>query len=172
MAAMGEDAQGPHTIARRLDHLMKELHPPGRGPFNYREIEARIKETAGPGDPTVTHATVNNIHTEKVTNPSVDSLRALAKFYGVPVSYFFDDSVAETTDRRMRELKEGAELARASDDLADVLQDGNVRAIAFRLKGLSAKALRGIQGVVEGARDSEGLPAVEEKAARRGRRRP
>ncbi|WP_327302947.1 helix-turn-helix transcriptional regulator [Streptomyces sp. NBC_01298] len=165
---MGDRAHiGEGFMARRLAHLIAELHPAGRGPYTPREIEDLIKKSAGPGDPTVTHATIANIRTGKVTNPSLDSMRALAKFFGVSTSYFVDEEVAEATDRRMREIKEGVELAKASDDLAEVLEDSHVRAIAFRLRGLSAKTLKGIQGMVEGARDLEGLPAVDEKPGRR-----
>lgn len=158
-------------IALRLRHLVQELHPPGRGPFSTREIEAAIKETARPGDPTPSHATINNIYSDKVRNPSVDTLVALAKFFGVPVTYFLDSEVAQVTDRRMREIKEDASRAKAGDELAAVLEDNNIREIAFRLNGLSAKALTGIRGVVEGARDVEGLPAVEEKSGWLRRRR-
>ncbi|WKV74198.1 helix-turn-helix domain-containing protein [Streptomyces sp. PCS3-D2] len=169
---MGEGAPPSRgVIGDRLDHLIKELHPPGRPPFSEREIARKMAEKAEPDVPTLTHASISNIRNGTTKNPGVDSLRALAKFFGVPVAYFLDDNVAEVTDRRMREIKEGAERARASDELAEVLEDNDVRAIAFRLNGLSTKALRGIRGIVEGARDSEGLPQVEEKTTWRRRSR-
>ncbi|MER7507976.1 helix-turn-helix transcriptional regulator [Streptomyces lavendulae] len=165
---MGEEAHIDRgVIADRLDHLIKELHPAGKEPFSPREIARRIQEAAQEGDPTLTHASISNIRNGTTRNPGVDSLRALAKFFGVPVAYFLDDHVAEVTDRRMKEIKESAERAQATDDLAKVMEDGDVRAIAFRLNGLSAKALQGIRGIVEGVRDSEGLPRVKERRSRR-----
>ncbi|MGJ5755220.1 hypothetical protein FB563_3438 [Streptomyces puniciscabiei] len=149
------------TIAAKLDYLIREIHPKGRGPFTYQEIADMIKESAGEGEPTVSHGTVQAIRTGKVTNPSVDSLRALAAFFGVPTAYFLDDSLSRTVEARIREIKESVETADAGDEVADVLRDKEVRAVAFRLSGLSARSLRGIKSIVEGFRQAEGLPEAK-----------
>jgi transcriptional regulator with XRE-family HTH domain len=160
---------GQRTIAQKLDYLIREIHPKGRGAFSYHEIAEQIRERAGEDGPTVSHGTVQAIRTGKVTNPSVDSLRALAGFFGVPAAYFLDDSVADAVEARIREIKESTEAAAAGDELADVLQDKEVRAVTFRLSGLSARSLRGIKSIVEGFRQAEGLPEIE-AAGRAGRR--
>lgn len=162
-------ADGRRTIAQKLDYLIREIHPKGRGPFTYQEIAEQIRARAAEGDPTVSHGTVQAIRTGKVTNPSVDSLRALAGFFGVPPAYFLDDTVSEAVEARIREIKDNTDKADAGDELADVLQDKNVRAVAFRLSGLSAKSLRGIKGIVEGFRQAEGLPDVKPRTSRRRR---
>ncbi|MEU7162724.1 hypothetical protein AB0A98_40895, partial [Streptomyces chrestomyceticus] len=77
----------------------------------------------------------------KVSNPSVDSLRALGDLFGVGARYFLDDEAAAAVDAHIREIQDGAEGARAGNDLADALEDKDVRAVAFRLRGLSANAL-------------------------------
>lgn len=110
--------------------------------------------------PTVSHGTIQNIRSGRVTNPGVESLQAIARFFGVTTAYFTDDAVAEVTIARIREIRESGERAKASDELADALEDQQVRAVAFRLGGLSSNALRGIKGIVEGFREAEGLPAV------------
>ncbi|MCF3179399.1 helix-turn-helix transcriptional regulator [Streptomyces polychromogenes] len=162
-------ASGRRTIAQRLDYLIGAIHPAGRGPFTYHEIAELIRERAGEGDPTVSHGTVQAIRTGKVTNPSVDSLRALADFFGVPTAYFLDDDVSEAVEDRIREIKESAAAAEAADELADVLQDNEVRAVAFRLGGLSARSIRGIKSIVEGFRQAEGLADVKPPPPRRRR---
>ncbi|MEW1660635.1 XRE family transcriptional regulator [Streptomyces sp. NPDC093707] len=166
-----EIPSGRRTIAQVLDYLIRELHPKGRGPYTYAEIAHLIRQRAGEGAPTVSHGTIQSIRTGKVTNPGVDSLRALADFFGVPVTVFFDEAVFDQVEERIREIKDDVDRASAGDELADVLEDKEARAVAFRLSGLSAKSLRGIKGIVEGFRTAEGLPEVETKATKRNRRR-
>ncbi|MEU7183224.1 MULTISPECIES: helix-turn-helix domain-containing protein [Streptomyces] len=158
------------SLGQKLGHLIETLHPAGRGPYTYKELETLIRQRAGEGDPTPSHATIQSIRTGKVTNPSVDSLKALAMFFGVPVGYFLDDAVTESVDKRIREIKESADRARAADELADALENQEVRAVAFRLSGLSARSLRGVKSIVEGLREAEGLPP-EPPHSRGGERR-
>lgn len=84
---------GKGTIAERLDWLIRNRYPGGRGPSAYHEISKRSREYAAdhPGAPTVNHETARSIHTGRVTNPSVNSLRALANVYACKVSYFLDE---------------------------------------------------------------------------------
>ncbi|MCX4747846.1 helix-turn-helix domain-containing protein [Kitasatospora sp. NBC_01287] len=170
------------TIAQKLDHLFQQIHPAGRGPFSYHEVAHAIREQAGPTGPTVSHGTLQQIRTGAKTNPTVKTLEAIAAFFGVPAAYFLDDTVAERVDARVRELKAGAlppaaAGARAAavpagpaDELADVLADSNIRAVAFRLAGLSPRALKGLRAIVDQVREVEGLPEVGR--VRRGRPRP
>lgn len=127
-----------------------------------------IREQAGPGGPTVSHGTLQQIRTGAKTNPTVKTLEAIAAFFGVPAAYFLDDTVADRVDVRLRELKEAAEsrpVRRAAaaprrDELADVLADSDIRAVAFRLAGLSPRALKGLRAIVDQVRAVEGLPEV------------
>ncbi|WP_035847128.1 helix-turn-helix domain-containing protein [Kitasatospora azatica] len=161
------------SIADRLDHLFREIHPAGRGPFSYHEVAQAIREQAGPDGPTVSHGTLQQIRTGTKTNPTVRTLEAIAAFFGVPTGYFLDDEVAERVDARVRELKaeradsrpEPADRDRA--ELADVLADSNVRAVAFRLAGLSPRALKGLRAIVDQVRAVEGLPDVGRSGHRR-----
>ncbi len=74
------------TIAQRLDELISSR---GR-PSSYEEIARASREYARVhGGPTISHQGVLNIRSGKVTNPGVDSLRALANVYGVDITYFF-----------------------------------------------------------------------------------
>ncbi|MFF4608034.1 XRE family transcriptional regulator [Streptomyces sp. NPDC001339] len=155
------------TMAQKLGYLIETLHPKDRGPYSYQEIAELIRQRAADGGPTVSHGTIHNIAIGKVTNPSVDSLRALGDFFGVGARYFLDDEATAAVDARIREIQKGAERARAGNELADALEDKDVRAVAFRLRGLSANALRGIKSIVDGARQAEGLPEVEIRRSRR-----
>ncbi|WP_199815308.1 hypothetical protein [Streptomyces rimosus] len=90
------------TIAQKLGYLIETLHPKGRGPYSYQEIAELIRQRAGDGDPTVSHGTIHNIAIGKVTNPSVDSLRALGDFFSdrpAPVSTNIADQPRRQTNR-------------------------------------------------------------------------
>lgn len=89
----------------------------------------------------------------------------------MPAAYFLDDTVAERVDARLSELKgsAGAAALDTADELEDVLADSNIRAVAFRLAGLSPRALKGLRAIVDQVRAVEGLPEVGR--SRRGRNR-
>jgi transcriptional regulator with XRE-family HTH domain len=169
--AMSKREQAPRrSLADRLDHLFREIHPAGRGPFSYHEVAQAIREQAGPDGPTVSHGTLQQIRTGAKTNPTVKTLEAIAAFFGVPTAYFLDDTVADKVDARVRELKAGRAASlpeQESEELADMLADRNVRAVAFRLAGLSPRALKGLRSIIDQVREVEGLPDV----GRRGHRR-
>ncbi|KWT63929.1 hypothetical protein ADL21_00855 [Streptomyces albus subsp. albus] len=158
------------TIASKLDHLFREIHPRGRGPFSYQEVARGIKEMAGPDGPTLSHGTIQKIRTGENANPTVKSLEALAAFFGVPVSYFFDDEITTRVDTRISSLKADAATAAAQSELASALEDNSIRAVTFRLSGLSAKALSAIQSIVEQARQVEGLPSIDSDTDLHGRK--
>ncbi|UGY91963.1 helix-turn-helix domain-containing protein [Streptomyces gobiensis] len=146
------------TIAQKLDHLIGTVHPPGRGPLSYMEIAERIKEKAGPGGQTVSHATIQKIRKGEITDPKVSTLTVIAGFFGVPVTYFFDDTVADRVDAKLAKVRERVELTQAQRELVDILGDGDVRDVAVRMNGLSPGSLRAIRGVIDQARRLEGLP--------------
>ncbi|TQF04151.1 helix-turn-helix transcriptional regulator [Kitasatospora acidiphila] len=163
-----EQTPAPRSLAEKLDHLFQVIHPADRGPFSYHEVAQAIREQAGPDGPTVSHGTLQQIRTGAKTNPTVKTLEAIAAFFGVPAAYFLDDTVADRVDVRLRELKAAAEnrpVRRAAtaprrDELADVLADSDIRAVAFRLAGLSPRALKGLRAIVDQVRAVEGLPEV------------
>ncbi|MFI0742517.1 XRE family transcriptional regulator [Streptomyces sp. NPDC021100] len=166
---MGDEAPAEQgTIARKLAFLISTVHPSGRGPYSYAELERLIKQQAGADGPTVSGSAIQAIATGRVSNPGIQALKALAKFFGVPVGYFVDDETHEDKERarkleeRLRELRAELDRAQAAAELAQVLEDAQARAIAARLGGLSAKTLQGIKLMVESARQVEGLPAAEE----------
>lgn len=79
-------------------------------------------------------------------NPTLRHLLALARFFGVPLTYFAPD---DTT--RGRDLP--AEVVAA-------LTDDNVRDLVLRTVGLSDRSLQAIASMVDSARSVEGLPAA------------
>ncbi|MFG3112876.1 XRE family transcriptional regulator [Streptomyces sp. NPDC048197] len=67
----------------------------------------------------------------KKDNPTVRHLQGLASFFGVPISYFFDDAVARQVHGRLVQM----ESERAS--VNEALEDRDVKLMAMRAGELS-----------------------------------
>ncbi|MEU9889991.1 helix-turn-helix transcriptional regulator [Sphaerisporangium sp. NPDC051017] len=132
----------PGVLAQRLDHLFKTVHPKGRGPYTLREAARQINEEAGKA--IISAAYLSQLRTGEKTRPSYERLSAIARFFGVDVTYFADDEVAVRTDSQLA--------------LIAAIRDSGVRELALRASGLSPETLKAILGMVEQARKIEGLP--------------
>jgi transcriptional regulator with XRE-family HTH domain len=139
---MSDQTPRSRTLAEKLDQLFRTMHPRGRGEYTYREVAAGIRAQGGPRRMSATY--LWQLRTGLKDNPSRRHLEALATFFGVPVSYFFDDAMAARID---------AELA-----LLRALRDTPIRRIALRLADLSPAGLAAIADMVEHVRRLEGLP--------------
>ncbi|MDX6352863.1 MAG: hypothetical protein QOF84_7653 [Streptomyces sp.] len=132
------------SFAQRLDHLFTEVHPPSRGSFTYAEVAAAIQEASGDAGKGVSASAIQQLRTGARSNPKMDTIQALADFFGVSPSYFFDDEEAERTEAEIK--------------LAAAMRDGKVRQVALRANGLSTESLHMLSTVIEQARRLEGLP--------------
>jgi transcriptional regulator with XRE-family HTH domain len=132
------------SFAMRLDHLFREVHPKGRGPYSYAEVAQAIKEAEG----AITASGIQQLRTGARTNPKMATIKVLADFFGVPAGYFFDDEVAERT---------AAEI-----QLAAAMRDHQIATVALRSAGLSTGSLKMVHTVIEQARALEGLPPADD----------
>lgn len=133
--------QRPTTLAGKLDYLFSTFHPADRGPYSNEEVASAIRETGGP---TISGTYIWYLRKGERDNPTVKHIEALARFFGVPPAYFFNDETAAQVS---------AEL-----NLLNTLKDARVQAMALRVAGLSAESLDSIAEVVERVRKLEGLP--------------
>jgi transcriptional regulator with XRE-family HTH domain len=141
------DSAGPEsTFADRLNHLVARVHPANRGPYTDDEIATAVGVSA---------QAVRYWRHGRRMDPKMGNLQRLAKLFGVPVAYFFDDALAERLD---------AELA-----LLTALREQGVRQIALRAAGLSPQSQQTIVEVVRQIRQLEGLapdvPVPDEEAS-------
>ncbi|GIH26572.1 XRE family transcriptional regulator [Acrocarpospora phusangensis] len=136
---MPESSQG-RSLADKLDRLFRSVHPPDRGEYTFEEVAAALRAEDGP---TISATYVWQLRKGIRDNPTKRHLEALAKFFGVPPAYFFDETATERID---------AELA-----LLNAMRDASVRQIALRAAGLSPKSLNAITEMVERVRELEGL---------------
>ncbi|MCG7523001.1 helix-turn-helix domain-containing protein [Streptomyces sp. OfavH-34-F] len=129
------------SFAELLDHLFREVHPAGRGPYTYAEVSQGIREATGVS---ISASAIQQLRRGNNRNPKMQTIRALAAFFGVPSGYFFDE--------------EEAERQRAEIRLVAAMHDQNVLRVALRADGLSTSSLDMVSTVIEQARKLEGVP--------------
>jgi transcriptional regulator with XRE-family HTH domain len=132
---------GGRTLAQKLDHLFRTVHPGTRGEYSFEEVAAAIR---GRGGPTISATYLWQLRKGLRDNPTKKHLEALAAFFGVPPAYFFDDDAARQIE---------AELA-----LLATLRDTSIRQIALRAVGLSPESLNALTEMILRVRQLEGLP--------------
>jgi len=150
---MADQATDGRTLADKLDHLFRTVHPRGRGEYSYAEVAKAIEDRGGP---TVSATYIWQLRKGRRDNPTKRHLEALADFFGVSPVYFFDNAEAE----------------RIADQLAllTALRDGGARQIAARVAGLSEGSIQSLREMTDRLRELEGLPepAPEQAAPEHG----
>jgi transcriptional regulator with XRE-family HTH domain len=133
-------AHGRSALRSRLNRLFETVHPPGRGPYSNEEVARAIRAQGGD----ISRAYLSYLRNGDRDNPTLQHLEALARFFGVPAAYFFDDGVAAETDAQL--------------EVVVALRDAGVRTVALRVAGLSPQGLHAVSAMIEQVRTLEGLP--------------
>ncbi len=136
-----EHSTSRRTLAEKLNHLFATVHPRGRGEYTLEEVAEEITRRQGVS---ISHTYIWQLRTGRRTNPSMNVLEALADFFGVKPSYFFDDEAAARIDAQL--------------ELLTAMRDASVRRIAVRAADLSPESLRSLTDLIERWRQLEGLP--------------
>ena len=129
------EASGSATFADRLNHLFKVVHPAGRGPYNDREVADAITRQGHQ----MSHQYIWALRKGTRPNPTLDTIQALARFFGVPESYLVSGERQSQVDEQLQLL-----AAVRDADLREIMQrstalSGPDRAAILRIiKGLSA----------------------------------
>ncbi|WP_059006589.1 helix-turn-helix domain-containing protein [Streptomyces specialis] len=131
------------AFAERLDYLFREVRPNGRDSYTYAEVAQGIREMTS-SELAISASAIQQLRTGAKSNPKMQTIKALADFFGVPAGYFFDEEVAERTRAEIR--------------LIAAMRDREVRKVALRANGLSTSSLNMVATVIEQARRLEGLP--------------
>ena len=88
-AAAGEKSTPVlRTLADKVNWLIDRAHPAGRGPFSNSEVAALIKDATGEE---VSYTTIWKLRNGQAQNPQKRLIEALARTFGVPPAFFFDD---------------------------------------------------------------------------------
>ncbi|SFW83007.1 XRE family transcriptional regulator [Amycolatopsis australiensis] len=136
------------SFAERLAHLIATVHPPDRKPYSYREIAHGVAEQTG--------VTMSATHVQQLAvgarkDPKRSHIQALAQFFGVPVTYFFDDEVAERIDQQVEDVI--------------AWRDSEARHLAQRAMRLSPRDRETVTALLDQ------LAGYDENRRREGRRR-
>jgi transcriptional regulator with XRE-family HTH domain len=135
------------TLAEKLNYLFQTFHPGQEDPYSSRHVASAITAAAHARGDTkyeITHSYISLLRSGERDNPTMKHLEALARFFGVPVSYFFAD------DDAARRIEDQLSLLAAMGDVG-------VREVAFRAAGLSPESLETITEVLRQVRKLEGL---------------
>jgi len=135
------------SLAPRIDRLFRtHLSPKGKE-YSYRQVAAAIARNGAGGEQgeAVSATYIWALRTGVKTNPTMRHLQALARFFQVSPSYFFDDELTEFPQEETR-------LLAASGNAA-------LHAVALASLGLSEHSLAATIGLLRCLRQLEGLPA-------------
>ena len=136
------------SLADKLEHLFRVVHPADRGPYTYEEVAQAVRDRGGP---TISAAYIWQLRQGRRDNPTMKHLEALAGFFGVPVSYFFDEEQSRLVDEEI--------------ELLQAMRDAEVRDVALRTMQLSPEARRSVSAIIAE------LGRFEDRADRPARRR-
>ncbi|SCL25973.1 Helix-turn-helix [Micromonospora rhizosphaerae] len=99
MTPRADDSAG-RTLAQRLDNLFLSVRRPDGREYSHREVAEAVTAAGEP----ISHSYIGQLRAGDKDNPTIKHLRALARFFGVPVEYFTNEDVAADVDRELRTL--------------------------------------------------------------------
>lgn len=129
-------------FASRLNKLFETVHPPGRKPHTNAEVAAALSSSGH----SISKPYLSQLRSGQRTNPSDETVAALAKFFKVNPDYFFNDIYAAKVDQDL--------------ELLSQLQGYGLRRLSSRAFDLSEESQNLLTSMAERLRASEGLPAV------------
>lgn len=148
----GEPLTGPtsgqaSSLADKLNGLFTRVLSPNGDEFTLEEVVAGIRADRGVDGATISVSYLWQLRKGLRTNPTLRHLEVLARFFGVSLAYFLDES----------------SYRRIEDQLASIalLRDQSVHRVAARAAGLSPDSLQAIAQMIEMARRAEGLPGPD-----------
>lgn len=113
---------GERSFAAKLNHLFETVVPVGRGPFRTEEVARAISS----GSVSISGSYIWLLRKGSATTPPSKHVEALARFFGVPPAYFFDDRTTQAVDGEL--------------ELMVALRSAGVQHVALRAAGLSPGA--------------------------------
>lgn len=131
------DADRPlRTLSDKLNWLIDHAHPAGRGRLSDNEVSFLIHKATGVQ---ISYATIWKLRNGQNSNPKLNVIEALAKTFGVPPAFFFDDY----DETQLGLLKEQVEL------LA-LVRDAGITAVELRtLLGLGREEREVVAGLIK-----------------------
>lgn len=135
-AADAPAARHPRTLADKVNWLIERAHPAGRGPYSNAEVSALIEKVTGEQ---FSHTTIWKLRNGQAANPQMRLVQALARTFGVPPAFFFDDYDDEQAGQLMDQV-----------ELLTLMRDSGVTSAQLRaLAGLTPAARQAVVDLIE-----------------------
>lgn len=128
------------SLSAKLNRLIEAT---GKSDLSMTKLAQEITDATGVR---FTRGYMWELCNEKVPNPRLDVIQALAAFFKVEPSYFTDPS------------KDAINAARL--DLLESLREGEVKTLGMRAAGLSPETIQRISKIIDNARELEGLDPI------------
>ena len=147
MAADDRATQEPKSVplrslANKVNWLIDNAHPAGRGPFTNAEVAALVEKVTGEK---VSYTTIWKLRNGQATNPQMRLIEALARTFGIPPAFFFEDFD-----------EEGAGLLQDQIELLVMVRDAGITNIEMRtILGLSPEARQSMIELIQRVSRSE-----------------
>ncbi|MFD7089924.1 XRE family transcriptional regulator [Streptomyces sp. NPDC059896] len=129
---MAEPESAESSLADKIDGLFRAVRRPNREQYSHEEVARACREATGDS---FSATYLWQLRTGRRDNPTKRHLEALARFFDVPVAYFFDGG-------------QGAAIARELELLA-ALRDAGVRSVALRAVNLSPESVGTISDLID-----------------------
>jgi transcriptional regulator with XRE-family HTH domain len=135
-ATAGEESPPAlRTLADKVNWLIDRAHPAGRGPYSNSEVAALIKDATGEE---VSYTTIWKLRNGQGQNPQKRLIEAMARTFGVPPAFFFDD------------YDDQAGLLREQVELLALVRDARISSAQLRaILELSPQARQAIISLAE-----------------------
>jgi len=130
-------------LAAKLNKLFEVMRKPEDPPLSNPAAAQAITEKTGVP---ISAAYLWQLRNGLKTNPTVQHLRAIASFFGVPSAYLIEPESSSTIDAQLR--------------LLQVLRDNGVRDLALRASGLSPESISSLAAMIDEVRKLQDLPPI------------
>jgi transcriptional regulator with XRE-family HTH domain len=117
------------VFAHKLDELFNRIRKPDGNTFSYGDVAKGIQDQKA-GVSSITPGYIWKLRTGMIKNPGYQVIKAIANFFDVPVSYFFDENEGkeEKLDeidlaRQLRRSPQAQQIALRASDLAENEQE-------------------------------------------------
>jgi transcriptional regulator with XRE-family HTH domain len=138
-----DGADNGSDLAVKLNTLFEVMRKPSAPQLSNAAAAEAITKATGVS---ISPAYIWQLRSGLKTNPTMQHLRAIADFFGVPASYLID---------REPDQKIEAQLA-----LMQALRDSGVRDLAMRTSGLTPEAISSLAAMVDEVRRLHDLPPM------------
>jgi transcriptional regulator with XRE-family HTH domain len=130
------------TLKDKVNWLIDSAHPGGRGPYSNAEVAELIQRTTGEQ---VSYTTIWKLRNGQAQNPQKRLIEALARTFGVPPAFFFDDYDSQA-----------AGLLREQVELLTLVRDSGITAVQLRaIAGLPPEAREAVVNLIEATARAE-----------------